>query len=149
MLNRSLINKKCQPISFRIKEERLILFAKATGQTDPIYFDENKARAKGYSALIAPPTFLTVLDNEKDNLFHYLSNLSIDLSKILHAGQIYKYYKPVFSGDVITMEGQIINIFDKNNGALQFFDFESKYSNQKRKVVAESLSTMVIRMNYE
>ena len=112
---------------------------------DPIYFDEAIAKAKGYPSLIAPPTFLTVVIHEQDNPFEYLSDLSIDLGKILHAGQIYKYYKPVFSGDIIKMEGQIVNMFDKNNGALQFFDFESKYYNQKSILVAESLSTMVVR----
>ena len=145
MLDRKILNKKYKTTKFLIEKERLVLFAKATGQTDPIYLDEVKAKARGYPTLIAPPTFLTVIFHEQDKPFEYLGDLSIDLSKLLHAGQIYKYHKPVFSGDIITVEGQIVNIFDKNGGALQFFDFESKYYNQKSMLVAESLSTLVVR----
>ena len=145
MLNRSLINKKYPPLNFNIQKQRMILFAKATGQTDPVYFDESTAKAKGYPSLIATPTFLTVVIHEQDNPYEYLNDLSVDLGRILHVGQVYKYHEPIFADDIITMEGQIVNMFDKKDGALQFLEFESKYTNQKSVLVAESLSTMVVR----
>ena len=38
MLNRNLIGKTYEPVIFRVTDQRLKFFAKATGQTDPIYF---------------------------------------------------------------------------------------------------------------
>ena len=41
MLDRSLINKTYPPIIFDVEKQRVKFFSKATGQTDPVYFDEN------------------------------------------------------------------------------------------------------------
>tara|TARA_B100001996_G_scaffold376397_1_gene357590 strand:+ start:893 stop:1330 length:438 start_codon:yes stop_codon:yes gene_type:complete len=145
MLKRSLINKKYPPVIFDVQKQRIIFFAKATGQTDPVYFDESKAKEKGFPSLLAPPTFLTVVVYEQDNPYEYLNDLSIDLGRILHAGQTYKYHRPLFAGDTITMNSQIVDMYDKKNGSLQFLEFESFYTNQKKLLVAQSLSTLVIK----
>ena len=145
MLDRSLINKRYPPISFDVEKQRLRFFAKATGQTDPIYFDEQAARENGHPSILAPPTFLTVVGHEQEKPYKYITDLGIDFGKILHAGQTYKYYKPVYAGDIITMESQIIDLYEKKNGALQFIEFQSTYANQDNIMVAESLATLVAR----
>ncbi len=145
MLDRLLINKRYPPISFDVEKQRLRFFAKATGQTDPVYFDEQAARENGHPSILAPPTFLTVVGHEQEKPYKYITDLGIDFGKILHAGQTYKYYKPVYAGDVITMESQIVDLYEKKNGALQFIEFQSTYANQDNIMVAESLATLVAR----
>ena len=145
MLNKSLINKTYPPIIFDIEKQRVKFFSKATGQTDPVYFDEDAAKEKGFPSLLAPPTFLTTVSHEQKNPYQYLHDLSIDIKNVLHAGQSYKYHDLVFAGDQITMESKIKNMFDKKNGSLQFIEFESMFLNQNQKLTAESLSTLVIR----
>ena len=120
-------------------------FAIATGQQLPVLFDESLAKQKGHPSLLAPPTFLTTVGNEQDNPLQYIADLSIDIGKILHAGQLYKYHQPIYAGDIITMESQIVDMYDKKNGTLQFVEFESIYTNQDKVIVAESLSTLVVR----
>ena len=145
MLDRSLINKSYPPIIFDIEKQRLKFFSKATGQTDPIYFDEIIARKKGFPSLLAPPTFLTTVGHEQKSPYQYLNDLSVDLKDVLHAGQVYKFHSLVFAGDVITMNSKIKDMYDKKNGCLEFVEFESLYTNQNGKLVVESLSTLVIR----
>ena len=145
MLNKSLINKSYPPIIFDIEKQRVRFFSKATGQTDPVYFDEDIAKEKGFPSLLAPPTFLTTVSHEQRNPYQYLHDLSIDMKNVLHAGQCYKYHDLVFAGDQITMESKIKNMYDKKNGSLQFIEFESIFLNQNKKLTVESLSTLVIR----
>ena len=145
MLDRSLINKNYPTIKFDIEKQRLKFFSKATGQTDPIYFDEIIAREKGFPSILAPPTFLTTVAYEQDNPYQYINDLSVNMKNVLHAGQIYKYHSLVFAGDIITMASKIKNMYDKKNGSLEFVEFESLYKNQNGKLVLESLSTLVIR----
>ena len=145
MLNKSLINKSYPPIIFDIEKQRVRFFSKATGQTDPVYFDEDIAKEKGFPSLLAPPTFLTTVSHEQRNPYQYLHDLSIDMKNVLHAGQCYKYHDLVFAGDQITMESKIKNMYDKKNGSLQFIEFESIFLNQNKKLAVESLSTLVIR----
>ena len=145
MLNKSLINKTYPPIIFDIEKQRVRFFSKATGQTDPVYFDEAIAKENGFPSLLAPPTFLTTISHEHENPYQYLHDLSIDMKNVLHAGQSYKYHHLVFAGDQITMESKIKNMYDKKNGSLQFIEFESIFLNQNKKLTVESLSTLVIR----
>ena len=145
MLDRSLKNKTYPPIIFDVEKQRVKFFSKATGQTDPVYFDEDVAKEKGFPSLLAPLTFLTTVSHEKKNPYQYLYDLSIDMKNILHAGQSYKYHHLVFAGDQITMESNIKSMYDKKNGSLQFIEFESIFLNQNKKLTVESLSTLVIR----
>ncbi|MAI87402.1 MAG: acyl dehydratase [Candidatus Marinimicrobia bacterium] len=145
MLDRSLIDKTYPPIIFDIEKQRVKFFSKATGQTDPVYFDEDAAKERGFPSLLAPPTFLTTVSHEQKNPYQYLHDLSIDMKNVLHAGQSYKYHDLVFAGDQITMESKIKNMYDKKNGSLQFIEFESIFLNQNKKLTVESLSTLVIR----
>ena len=92
MLDRSFINKTYPPIIFDVEKQRVKFFSKATGQTDPIYFDEDVAKKKGFPSLLAPPTFLTTVSHEQKNPYQYLHDLSIDMKNVLHAGQSYKYH---------------------------------------------------------
>ena len=145
MLDRSLIDKTYPPIIFDIEKQRVKFFSKATGQTDPVYFDEDAAKERGFPSLLAPPTFLTTVSHEQKNPYQYLHDLSIDMKNVLHAGQSYKYHDLVFAGDQITMESNIKSMYDKKNGSLQFIEFESIFLNQNKKLTVESLSTLVIR----
>ena len=77
MLERSLIGKTYPPVVFEVEKQRLRFFAKATGQTDPVYIDETAAKKKGHPSLLAPPTFLTIIGMEQEKPYQYLTDLNI------------------------------------------------------------------------
>ena len=70
MLDRNLIGKKYDPVIFTVTDQRLRFFAKATGQTDPIYFDHDAALNEGYNGIVCPPTFLYVVSMEPVSYTH-------------------------------------------------------------------------------
>ena len=59
--DKNLIGKEYPIITYQVKKEMLIAFAKATEQVDPIYYNEKAAKENGHPTIIAPPTFLTCL----------------------------------------------------------------------------------------
>ena len=63
MIDRKFIGHKLPAISVPVEGGQLAFFAKATGETNPIYFDEQAARAAGHPALPAPPTFSFTLNS--------------------------------------------------------------------------------------
>jgi acyl dehydratase len=145
MLNRSLIGKKYPPVVFNVKKQRLKFFVKATGQTDPLYFDETYAVDQGHPSLLTPPTFLTTVAMEQENPYQYLEDLNIKMGRLLHARQMYSYHEPVYAGDTITMDSEIADMYDKKEGILQFVVIKSHFTNQKQNKVAEASSTLVVR----
>ena len=82
---------------------------------------------------------------QQDNPYEYLDKINVRLSSVLHAGQQYTYYHPVYAGDEIRMKNKIEDIYHKKNGSITFIDFRSIYTNQNNIKVAESVSTLAIR----
>ena len=66
MLDHNLIGKTYPEILFSVEKQRLKFFAKATQQTDLIYFDEDFAKTKGHRSILAPLTFLTTVGYEQE-----------------------------------------------------------------------------------
>ena len=71
--------------------------------------------------------------------------MGVPIGNILHAKQEYTYYEPIYAGDKLQMESKIGKIYEKKEGTLDFVSFISNYKNQKNLLVAESVSTVVIR----
>ena len=146
MLDRSLLNKKYPPITVEIEKKKVQFFSEVTGQSDPVYLNESAAQKNKYPSLLAPPTFLAIIFSEKDSLYQKVYDLFIDSHAIYHAGQIFKYYAPVFAGDLITMNAQLTDIYEKNNGELQFIEIKSIFINQNKKKIGQSISTFVRKL---
>ena len=145
MLNRNLIGKTYEPVIFLVTEQRLKFFAKATGQTDPIYFDHDIAVSKGHKGIVCPPTFLIVVGMEQKNPFQFLGDLNIKIERMLHAGQEFIYEDIVYEGDKLRMDTEIIDMYDKKEGLLQFCILESKFTNLNSTIVATIKNTIVVR----
>ncbi len=145
MIDKSYIGYTPKPFTVDIEKGRLRFFARATGQDDPIYLDEDAAKAAGYSALPAPPTFLFSIDLEQDNPMEFLDVLGVDIARILHGEQEFTYHKPICAGDRITMQSRVADIYDKKNGAMEFVVQEYKATNQHGEHVADMTRTIVVR----
>lgn len=145
MIDRSYIGHSFQPVTVDIEKGRLKFFAKATGQEDPIYLDDEAAKAAGYSGLPAAPTFLFSVDLEQDNPMGFLDLLDVDIARLLHGEQEFEYHLPICAGDSITMQSRITDIYDKNDGAMEFIVQTFKATNQRDEHVADMTRTLVVR----
>ena len=134
MLDKSRIGHEFASFSTDIEKGRLKFFAKAIGETNPIYTDEAAAKAAGYRALPAPPTFTMVVDL-----------LNMDIARILHGNQSFEYFQPICAGDRITVSGRIADMFEKKGGALEFVVMEYTYTNQDDELVVRATNTLVHR----
>ncbi len=145
MIDTKHIGYKLAPHTVDVEKGQLRLFAKAVGETNPIYLDEIAARDAGHAALPAPPTFAFSLNLMNPNPFEFLDLLGVDLSRILHGEQAFRYHAPIYAGDTITIEGEITDIYDKKGGALEFVVQEFVATNQDGTRVVEMSNTTVVR----
>jgi acyl dehydratase len=128
-----------------IERSRLQFFAKAIGETDPVYTDAAAARDAGYPDLPAPPTFLFAAELDSGASNQLLGDLQIPLSKLLHGEQSFDYHRPACVGDTVTVRSTISDIYDKKNGALEFVVKTSRATNQRDELVAELRTVIVCR----
>lgn len=145
MVDTTSIGRTFAPHSADVVAERLRLFAKATGETRPEYVDEAAARAAGHPALPAPPTYTACLSINEADPFSWLRELGIDIARVLHGAQAFRYFAPIYAGDRLTFSARIANVLQKKNGALTFIVKETAVTNQRGDRVAEMRSTIVVR----
>lgn len=145
MIDRSFIGKTLPKSVLSVEPGRLRFFAKAIGETNPIYFEEAAARAAGHRALPAPPTFIFAAELDTGTIAKCLTEMGVKLGRVLHGEQGFTYHETVHAGDTITVETRIRDIYDKRGGALEFIVMESGATNQHGRPVAEMRSVLVVR----
>ena len=118
----SAIGTSTPPVAVTIERGRLQLFAKATGQTDPLYVDPAVARAQGHPDLPVPPTFLFGLELEQPDPFGWIESLGVDLTTVLHGTQGFSYDALAYAGDTLVAQSTITDVYSKKNGALELID---------------------------
>jgi len=145
MIDKKWIGHELPASVLPIERTRLQFFAKAIGETDPVYTDAGAARDAGYPDLPAPPTFLFAAELDSGASDRLLSDLGIPLSKLLHGEQGFSYHRPACVGDTVTVRSTITDIYDKKNGALEFVIKTSRATNQRDELVAELRTVIVCR----
>lgn len=145
MIDKKHIGTKLTPFTIEVEKGQLKSFAKATGQTDPIYLDENAARAAGHRSLPIPPTFLFCLEMASPNPQEVYELLGIDYARVLHGEQHFVYHRPVFAGATLSFSPVIADIYDRKDGALEFVVWETRVEAKDGMHVADLRSVMVVR----
>jgi acyl dehydratase len=145
LIDKKWIGHEIAKSTLTIERGRLRFFAKAIGETDPIYTDEIAAKAAGYADLPAPPTFIFAAELDSGSMFALLDLLDVPLAKVLHGEEGFEYLAPVVAGDVVTVSSRVKDIYDKRGGALEFLEIESTATNQHGVAVAKIRSVTVVR----
>lgn len=102
------------PFDVEVERGRLRAFAAAVGETDPVHFDLDEARATGHPDVLAMPKFLFSLELEAADPFGYLDQVGADLRGILHGEQRFAYHSPLFARETVTVRSRISGAYAKN-----------------------------------
>ena len=123
-IDRKHVGVVSEPCIAYVERGQLCFFAKATGETNPIYFDDDAARAAGHRAIPAPPTFLLSLwrgaPAKRGNLFDVENGIGVDIARVLHGEQSFEYFGQIYAGDRVTLTTRTSDIYTKKGGALEF-----------------------------
>ena len=135
---RAAVGVESEPYTNEIEKGAIVKFARAIGDANPIYTDEEAARRSRYGGLVAPPTFFRSLRSgpmKVDVKSPYPANLD--------GGSEWEYYEPARPGDRITVTHKISNIFERPGrlGNMLFIQRETKYVNQFGTTVAIQRTT--------
>ena len=102
------IGQKSKLRLHEVDKLQIRLFARSVGHTDPIYYDEEAAKAAGYRSLVCPPGYLgTPVFNPKQAepampMQGTGPQPSRPLNRILNGGTEIEYLADICAGDVLT-----------------------------------------------
>ena len=144
-LNREYIGREYRASStYEVGREHVRRFAEAIGETSAACTDPEAARALGHPDVIAPPTFLTVL-NFRFALEGPVADpgLGLDYSRVVHGEQAFELHRPVRAGDVLQVVSRIDDI--KDAGSNELILMAGEVTDADGEPVATLRSTIVSR----
>ena len=146
MIDRKHIGVESEPRTIDVEKGQLRFFAKATGETNSIYFDEAAAQAAGHPTIPAPPTFTFSLalgaPAQRGDVF---GDMGVDMGRVLHGEQAFTHHRTIYAGDQITLTTRTSDICDKKGGALEFIVQDTEATNQRGELCTHMRVVTVVR----
>lgn len=85
---------------FEVGREHIRQFAEAIGDTNPVYVDPRAAERYGLRDVVAPPTFLTVVNSAAGGREVMRDEgLGLQRGRVVHGEQRFVHHSPVHPGD--------------------------------------------------
>jgi hypothetical protein len=109
--------------------------SRATGQS----------HAAGQSDEKPLPTYLKVIEGEGDSSRKILAALGVDLTHVLHAEQEFEYHAAFRSGDVLTVERVVSDIYERKGGQLEFIVVDSVIRHVGGALVGRTQQVILVR----
>lgn len=133
-LNAGLKGKKYEKSTFEVTADAIEKYARATNDLNDRYVSGD---------VVAPPVFPVVPAFASFMGAAMDSELGADLLRLVHAGQEHVFHRPIRAGDVLTVEGELESVEQKETG--ETFTVKATETNQNGDLVAEVRGTMFIR----
>ena len=150
---RAAVGVESSPSTLEVEKTNCRMFARSVGHTDPIFYDESAAKARGYRSIVAPPGFLGTpifkpgsgggVPGEMGG-----RGFTIPYKRVLNGGTDYEYFPEndvICAGDTISATTKISG-FEETEGSLGpmlITKRETTYTNQHGKVVAKMYGTLI------
>jgi hydroxyacyl-ACP dehydratase HTD2-like protein with hotdog domain len=145
---RAAIGVESEPYTLEVDKTSVRMFARAVGYTDPLFYDEDFAKSKGYRSIPAPPHYLgTPVYNPaaSDATFggpRGRQRFTSPFKRRLNGGTDIEYLDTICAGDVLTATSKIADIVEAKGslGTMLITTTETTYK-RDGKVVAVSRGT--------
>ena len=149
---RAVVGVQSPPETVEIERGAIRAFARSTGQTDPVYYDVEAARAAGYPDIPSPPGFLgryIFVPGKTDGTFS--APLSVPgfpaggLVHLLHGSTRIRTYRRLFAGERLSVTSQITVVSERQGriGHMVMADSAATFRDQSGAVVAEKYDTEI------
>jgi acyl dehydratase len=136
-------------LSFELPVERdkVREFALAVGEDNPIFFDDEAARAQGLPGVVAPPTFTVtqILRVSRDEREVRLG-ANLDYMRVLHGEQEFVYRRLPVAGEVLKGAMRISKDFTKQGrrgGDMRFVTYETVFTDARGDEVLTAYYTLI------
>jgi acyl dehydratase len=118
-VNPDLAGREFPPTEpYLVGREKIREFARAVFADDPQHTDPAAAQALGYGDVVAPPTFAMVVQDLTLQQLLAEPGSGIELSRVLHAEQRFRYTRPIVAGDELTGRISVTGIRDMRGSSM-------------------------------
>ncbi|MGA7149500.1 MAG: MaoC family dehydratase N-terminal domain-containing protein [Microbacterium sp.] len=139
-VNPDIVGREFPPTPpYLVGREKVREFARAVFADDPQHSDPAAAQALGYADVVAPPTFAMVVQDLTLQQLLAEPDSGIELSRVLHAEQRFRYTRPIVAGDELTARLAVTGIRTLGGNAMVTSDAEIRDAEGGHVVTATSV----------
>jgi acyl dehydratase len=142
-VNSHTIGKRYEPLIYAVGREKIVEYALATGETNPLHLDLAAARAAGHADVVAPPMFAVVYQGRSVTQAMFDPELGIDFARLVHGEQAFRWHRLVVAGDEVFTTLTVADISEKME--IQFYAFATESVNQRGETVCTGTWTNIVR----
>ncbi|MFD2674910.1 FAS1-like dehydratase domain-containing protein [Gulosibacter bifidus] len=128
---------------YLVGREHIRDFAQSVFATNPIHTDVDTARAAGYLDLVAPATYLAVLQHRVLEVLMHDPQFDVELKNIVHGDQRFTFDRPVVAGDEIRAELEVSGLRSLG-GRGTMVQATTTYTDANGDAIATSNATLVV-----
>lgn len=141
------VGRRLGQVTFPIERSKLMEFARALHDDDPVWHDPGAAGELGFAGVPTPPT-ITVLAAHwvPGGLIGPPVGLGMDVERLLHGESAWTYETPVRLGDELTATMTVADVTrreGRRGGSLLLLVIETAFVNQRGERVATLRDTWV------
>jgi acyl dehydratase len=137
------VGRSYPSVTYAVGREKVREYASATGETNPLHFDLEAARAAGYDDLVAPPMFAVVYSSSALTAAMFDPDLGVDFTRVVHGGQELVWGPLVIAGDEVTSTATVTDVSER--GGMTFYVFEVTSENGRAETVCTGTWTIIVR----
>jgi acyl dehydratase len=122
------------------------LFARAVGHTDPIFYDREAARGRGFRDVVAPPGFLgSAVFRPGERVDRAHQGPRTPYRRILNGGTTFEYFEPLCAGDVVRYRSKITEFQEREGsiGSMLITFRETSYVHEDGRLVAKMYGSLI------
>src|SRR3954451_19827464 len=142
-VNTQAAGKTYEPTTYAVGREKVREYARAVGETEPLYLDVEAARAAGYRDVVAPPMFAVVYSGPAMGPAVLDPEVGIDFTMMVHGAQEFRWGPLVVAGDEITTTVTVKDVSE--TAGRVFYVFESRSVTQDGEEVCVGTWTNIVR----
>jgi len=142
-VNTQAVGKRYEPTRYAVGREKVIEYALAVGERNPLHLDVEAARAAGYADVVAPPMFAVVFAARSMAPALFDPEVGINFALMVHGGQELSWGELVVAGDEIMTEVTVKEIYEQEGRG--FYIYESISRNQRGAEVVRGTWTHIVR----
>ena len=144
MVNVEIQGKVYAPTApYLVGREKVREFARAVLSEAALHHDPEAARAAGYSDVVAPPTFASVVQDATLQQLLSDEEAAVDFSRVVHGDQRFTYSRPIVAGDELTGVMTVTSV--KQLGGNSMVTSSTEVSDATGAHVVTAISTLVVR----
>ncbi len=142
-VNSKAIGKAYEPVLYAVGREKIKEYARAVGETNPVYLDVQAARAAGYADLVAPPMFAVVYSAPAVAAGVIDPEIELNFAMMVHGAQEFVWGPLAVAGDELSTSASVKDISER--AGLGYYVFESISTNQRGEQVCRGTWTNIVR----